>query len=40
MLAIRDFTVEYQRSPLGLDERSPRFSWKLEADGENIRQKS
>ncbi|MDO4272371.1 MAG: family 78 glycoside hydrolase catalytic domain [Eubacteriales bacterium] len=30
-MRIYDVTVEYQRNPLGLDVRVPRFSWKLES---------
>jgi len=27
---IRDFRIEYQEKPLGIDSKNPRFSWKME----------
>lgn len=35
---IKEVLVEYQREPLGLDEREPRFSWVFEADERDMRQ--
>ena len=35
---IKEIFVEYQREPLGLDEREPRFSWVFEADERGMRQ--
>ena len=29
-LEIKEVYVEYQKSPIGLDEKKPRFSWILE----------
>lgn len=37
-LKISKLLVEYQESPLGLDEKKPRFSWLLESDHENVMQ--
>mgnify|MGYP000538500024 CR=1 FL=1 len=31
-LTITELLVEYMEKPIGLDEKSPRFSWKLESD--------
>lgn len=38
MLQIRDLSIEYQKEPLGLDEKHPRFSWKLQSDQQDVRQ--
>lgn len=32
-LQIRNLTVEYSATPLGMDEAIPRFSWQMHADG-------
>lgn len=40
MLAIRNFTTEYQTNPLGIDEAAPRFSWILQSDAKNTVQAS
>lgn len=37
-MKIRELFVEYQISPLGLDEKKPRFSWLLEDERENTLQ--
>ncbi|MCM1135826.1 MAG: glycoside hydrolase family 78 protein [Clostridium sp.] len=37
-LSIKKLFVEYQEHPLGLDEASPRFSWLLVSDGQNVLQ--
>lgn len=34
-LRIKEVFIEYQKNPLGLDEKKPRFSWLLEADEKN-----
>lgn len=34
-IKIKDVFVEYQKAPMGLDERKPRFSWLLESDEKN-----
>lgn len=34
-IKIKDVFVEYQKTPVGLDERKPRFSWVLESDEKN-----
>ena len=31
-LSLTELLVEYLRSPLGLDEQAPRFSWQLSSD--------
>ncbi len=38
MFTLCDFTVEYNKNLLGLDERKPRFSWTLCSDKQNVRQ--
>lgn len=38
MLKLYDLTIEYKQHPLGLDEVQPRFSWKLQSDGQNVTQ--
>lgn len=40
MLKISSFTVEYKNVYLGLDEKKPRFSWILEGEGRNVKQKA
>jgi alpha-L-rhamnosidase len=40
MLNIKDFTIEYQPSPIGLDEKKPCFCYKLVSDKNNTVQKS
>lgn len=40
MLKISRFTVENRAQTLGIDEKKPRFSWILEADGKGVAQKS
>ena len=38
MFKILNFKTEYQKSPLGIDRRKPRFSWQYsEDDGGNAR---
>lgn len=37
-LNIRELFVEYQKEPIGLDERKPRFSWILESDETKVLQ--
>ena len=34
-MKLKDFQIEYQQNPLGLD-KEPRFSWKLESERENV----
>lgn len=34
-LKIKEVFIEYQKNPLGLDEKKPRFSWLLEAEERN-----
>ena len=38
MFSLYDLTVEYKRTPLGMDEIQPRFSWKLQSDLPDTRQ--
>ncbi|MEY8491936.1 family 78 glycoside hydrolase catalytic domain [Lachnospiraceae bacterium 29-91] len=40
MLHIKDFRMEYQKNPLGMDAPNPRFSWKLQSDRKNTVQAS
>ena len=40
MLDIYDLTVEQKTAPLGLDEKQPAFSWKLQSDRQGVMQKS
>lgn len=40
MLKIYDFEVEYQKNPIGIDVKTPAFSWKLDSTNENVMQKS
>ena len=35
---IKEIYIEYQKNPIGLDEKHPRISWLLESDEKNIRQ--
>lgn len=37
-MKLKELYVEYQKSPLGLDEAHPRFSWILQAEAENTLQ--
>lgn len=37
---IYDLRTEYCKNPIGLDIRNPRFSWKMDSDEENTKQKS
>lgn len=39
MIRIKETTVEYEKEPVGVGKR-PRFSWKIEGDGNGIHQKS
>ena len=39
MLNIYDLQVEFRTEPLGIDEKKPRFSWKLDADLTNVMQR-
>lgn len=36
MLKLYDLTIEYKQDPMGIDEVQPRFSWKLDSDGQNV----
>ena len=38
MFSIKEIKVEYAVRPLGLDEKKPRFSWGMEADGQGVKQ--
>lgn len=40
MYKVYDLRVEDLVNPIGLSESRPRFSWKIEGEGRNIRQKS
>ena len=40
MLKIKDLTTEYQKNPIGIDTKNPRFSWKLDSDQKNTMQKA
>ena len=36
MLKCEKLLIEYMKNPLGLDEETPRFSWKLKSDNQNV----
>ena len=38
MLELYDLSVEYKKSPVGLDDAHPRFSWKLQTEKQNTHQ--
>ena len=40
MFEIKRIRTEYAVCPLGLDEKQPRFSWEMTADGQNVMQAS
>ena len=40
MLRILDLQTEYRSNPIGLDEKKPAFSWKLQSDRSSVRQAS
>lgn len=40
MLKIKELRIEYQKNPLGLDEKEPAFSWKLVSEKRNTMQVS
>lgn len=40
MLKIYDLQTEYRSNPIGLDEKRPAFSWKLQSDSRDTRQAS
>jgi alpha-L-rhamnosidase len=40
MLKVFDLRTEYRKDPIGIDSPSPRFSWKLLSDGQNVMQKA
>ena len=40
MLSITEILVEHRNSPIGLDLKRPRFTWKLISDGQNVKQES
>ena len=40
MLKIFDLEIEYRNNPLGIDEKIPAFSWKIDSDKKNVKQKS
>ena len=40
MLEILDLQTEYRSNPIGLDEKKPAFSWKLQSDHRGVRQVS
>ena len=39
-LTIKDFVVEHQKNPLGIDCAEPRFGWKLVSERQNVYQKA
>ncbi|MCI6005166.1 MAG: hypothetical protein SOY73_06525 [Blautia sp.] len=36
MLEIKDFVVEHQKNPFGIDCAEPRFGWKLISEEKNV----
>jgi hypothetical protein len=37
-LSFKDLTVDHKVNPIGIDNKQPRFSWKISATGNNIMQ--
>lgn len=37
-MKLKDLCIEYQKKPVGLDSRKPRFSWKLISEEQNVLQ--
>ena len=35
---IKELKIEYRKKPLGIDEKSPRFSWKIESSEKDVKQ--
>ena len=35
-LSLKDMTVEHKKNPIGIDNKQPRFSWKIVGTGNNI----
>ena len=40
MIRVYDLTTEHKKNPLGIDEKYPRLSWKLDSDQKNVYQKA
>ena len=36
--AVTHLTVELERAPIVIDEKKPRFGWRIESDGKNVLQ--
>ena len=39
-MRLYDFRTEYRENPIGLTEKAPRFSWKIESDEKDTVQTS
>lgn len=39
-MRLYDLRTEYRENPIGLTEKAPRFSWKIESEEKNTLQKS
>ena len=39
-MRLYDFRTEYRKNPIGLTDKAPRFSWKMESGERNTLQKS
>ncbi len=40
MLSIKELRIEYRENPIGIDARTPRFSWKMKSDQRDVHQKT
>ena len=40
MLALKELRIDYLKNPIGIDVKSPRFSWKLTSDKNDVMQKN
>lgn len=37
-MKLKDLRIEYRKNPIGLDEKAPRFSWKIESNDKDVMQ--
>lgn len=37
-MIVTDLRIEYQKNPIGIDEKKPRFSWKIKSNEKNVLQ--
>ena len=38
MITLKDLRVEYRTNPIDVGTMASRFSWKIESDGQNVKQ--